>query len=227
MCSDYRRTKGFAQLVDEFSHIRLPLIFPAANAAPNLQPQYEVRPTEPAVVLRRRDAGVELARLRWGLIPFYHRGPVKAWKFATFNARAESVKRTPSFREPFKRRRCLVAADGWVEWNGTGRPKPKFYIDRRDSAPSCFAGLWDSCDTDDAGMIESFTIVTQPPGPATAAVDAVPGALRTLGDVHDRAPVVLVQTEWARWLDLNADVDDLLTASPPDLYRVRSFAEAN
>lgn len=227
MCTDYRRTKGYAQLVDEFSHIRLPVVFPPPHAAPNLEPQYEIRPTVPAVVFRRRDEGVELARLRWGLIPFFHRGPLKGWKFATFNARAESVKKTASFREPFKQRRCLVAADGWVEWKGEGKPKPKFYIDRRDAAPICFAGLWDSCDTEDAGTVESFTIVTQPPGAATTAADGVSGELRKLGDVHDRAPLVLVQSEWGRWLDLDADVDDLLTASPPDLYRIRPFAEAS
>ena len=112
MCADYRRTKGYAQIADEFSHIRVPLIFPPPHEAPNLAPQYEARPTVPAVVLRQRDAGVELAHLRWGLIPFFHRGPFKSWKCATFNARTEAVKRTPSSRVPFKRRRCLVAADG-------------------------------------------------------------------------------------------------------------------
>lgn len=226
MCTDYRQTKGYAQLVEEFSHTRVPVVFPPPHAAPNLEPRSEVRPTTSAVVFRRHGEGVELVHMRWGLIPFFHRGLLKAWKFATFNARAESVKRTPSFREPFKRRRCLVAADGWVEWKGEGKPKPKFYIDRRDAAPICFAGLWDSCVTEDAGTVESFTIVTQPPGPPTATGGTTASELRTLGDVHDRAPVVLVQSEWARWLALNADVEDLLTASPPDLYRIRPFSEA-
>lgn len=93
-------------------------------------------------------------------------------------------------------------ADGWVEWKGDGKPKPKFYIDRRAAAPIAFAGIWDSCNTDDAGLVESFTIVTQPPG--------------ALSDVRDRAPVVLLQSDWSRWLDLSANVDDLLGASPPD-----------
>ena len=150
--------------------------------------------------------------MRGGLIPFFHRGPLKAWKAATFNARAEGVKTAPSFRDAFKRRRCLIAAEGWVEWKGEGKPKPKFFVEPRGGEPICFAGLWDRARTEDAGEVESFTMVTQPPG--------------ALSDLHDRAPVVLRQESWARWLDLEADVDDLLTAEPADLYRVRPFQDA-
>jgi putative SOS response-associated peptidase YedK len=53
--------------------------------------------------------------MRWGLLPFFHKGSLKAWKAATFNAKAETARTLVSFREPFKRRRCLIAADGWVE----------------------------------------------------------------------------------------------------------------
>lgn len=189
-------------MADEFTQIKLPIVFPASNAAPNLEPQFEVRPTNRAVVFRQHGEGIELARLRWGLVPWFHRGTVKEWKFATFNARAETVKTARSFRAPFERRRCLIAADGWIEWKGEGKPKPKFYIDRRDAAPICFAGLWDSCDAGDAGKVESFTMVTQPPG--------------ALSDVYDRAPLVVGQADWARWLDPLAVVDDLLTSLPLD-----------
>lgn len=209
MCTDYRRTKGYAELREQFSQIRIPIVLPEPHAAPNLAPQSEVRPTNLAVVLRPHGDGVELARLRWGLIPFFHRGTVKEWKAATFNARAETVATAPSYRGAFQRRRCLIAADGWVEWKGEGKPKPKFYIEPRGGEPICFAGLWDRCTTSDAGLVESFTMVTQPPG--------------ALSDVHDRAPVVLRQNEWARWLDAENDVADLLTAEPADLYTVRPF----
>lgn len=212
MCTNYRRTKGYDEILREFSETSVPLRFPERHQAPNLQPQEEVRPTVPAVVFRRRDDGVEMVQMRWGLIPFFHKGPVKAWKASTFNARAETVKTAPSFREAFKRRRCLIAAEGWVEWKGEGKPKPKFYVEPRGGEPICFAGLWDRCRTQDAGEIESFTMVTQPPG--------------ALSDLHDRAPVVLRQESWARWLDLEADIDALLTAEPADLYRIRPFHEA-
>lgn len=210
MCTNYRRTKGYWELREEFSETRIRIVIPEPHEAPNLEPQGEVRPTNKAVVLRSHGEGVELVRMRWGLIPWFHRGAVKEWKASTFNARAESVAKSPSYREPFKRRRLLIPADGWVEWKGEGKPKPKFYIAPNDGEPICFAGLWDKCDTSDAGAVEGFTMVTQPPG--------------ALSDVHDRAPVVLRRGDWARWLDPDADVSDLLTAEPADLYTVRPFA---
>lgn len=210
MCTNYRMTKAVTDIYAEFSQSRLPVLLPGHHAVPNLEPQYEIRPTDPGVVLRPYEGGVELTRMRWGLVPWFHRGPIKNWKLATFNARAETVKTARTFRDAFERRRCLIAADGWVEWQGEGKPKPKFYIDRRDGEPICFAGLWDRCHTDE-GRVESFTMVTQPPG--------------ALSDVHDRAPVVLTQNDWGRWLDPAASVDDLLAAEPPDLYRIRAFAD--
>ena len=210
MCTNYRRTGTYSDYAGAFSETRVPLVFPERHAAPNLEPQSEVRPTNRAVVFRRHGEGVELVRLRWGLIPWFHRGTVKEWKFATFNARAETVASARSFRDAFKARRALIPADGWVEWKGEGTPKPKFYIEPRGGEPICFAGLWDRCETADAGEVESFTMVTQPPG--------------ELSDVHDRAPVVLRQPDWARWLDLDADISDLLTAEPKALYTVRPFA---
>ena len=211
MCTNYRRTKGFDQISEEFHETRIPVRFPERHQAPNLEPQSEIRPTNRAVVLRAREDGVELAWLRWGLVPFFHKGTIGSWKASTFDARAEGVKTAASFREPFKRRRCLIAADGWVEWKGEGKPKPKFFVTPRGGEPICFAGLWDRVRTEDAGEVESFTMVTQPPG--------------ALSDLHDRAPVVLRQADWARWLDLDASVDDLLTTEPPDLYRIRPFHE--
>lgn len=145
MCTDYRRMKGYDEIDRDFSETRIPLRFPQRYQAPNLRPQAEVRPTVPAVVFRRRDDGVELVEMRWGLIPFFYKGPIKGWKAATFNARAEGVKTAPSFREAFKRRRCLIAAEGWVEWKGEGKPKPKFYVEPRGGEPICFAGLLGSC----------------------------------------------------------------------------------
>ena len=211
MCTNYRRTKGYAQLRDDFSQLRLPLISPSPEVAPNLEPQWEIRPTVNAVVLRPLTKGVELAQLRWGLIPSFHRGAVKDWKFATVNARAETVATQRFYREPFRQRRCLIAGEGWVEWKGEGKPKPKFYIEPRGGEPICFAGIWDRCDTADVGLVESFSMVTQPPG--------------ALNAVHDRAPVVLRQPDCVRWLDTSADVSDLLTAEPPDRYQINPFTK--
>src|SRR3546814_19827825 len=127
--------------------------------------------------------------MRWGLVPFFHKKPVREWKAATFNAKAETVKTLASFREPFRRRRCLIAADGWVEWKGEGKPKPKFYIAARDGESICFAGLWWRMRSDAAGDVENFTMVTQLPG--------------DLSDVQDRDAVVLVIGVRACWIILN------------------------
>ena len=124
--------------------------------------------------------------------------------------KAEMARTLPSFREPFKRRCCLIAADGLVEWKGEGTPKPKFTIEPRNDEPICFAGLWCRMRRDEDGEAESFTMVTQPSGAPS--------------DMHDRALVVLWQDDRARWLGLEADVDDLLSAEPADRFTVRPFA---
>ncbi|GAA3276672.1 hypothetical protein GCM10020258_57380 [Sphingomonas yabuuchiae] len=144
MCTNYRRTKGFDQVCEEFYETRIPVRFPERHQAPNLEPQPEVRPTNRAVVLRAQEDGVALTWMRWGLIPFFHKGPVSGWKAATFNARAEGVKTAPSFRDAFKRRRCLIAAEGWVEWKGRASRNPNSTSLRgtahRSASPACGIG---------------------------------------------------------------------------------------
>jgi len=123
-----------------FSHTAFPLIFPEPHQAPNLMPQDEIRPTDPAPVFRRREHGLEMVTMRWGLVPWFHKGPLKGWRAMTVNARAESVATAPAFRDAFAKRRCLVPAEGWVEWKGAGKPKPKFFVQRRDGAPDHVRG---------------------------------------------------------------------------------------
>ena len=187
--------------------LKLPLKFPEAHAAPNLEPQAAVKPTDPGVVFRQRGDGVELMRLRWWLIPFWHKGKLKEFKFPTFNARAEGIATAKSFKEAFAKRRCLVAAEAWVEWTGMPKQKTKWRIAPRHEEPICFAGIWDRAETADAGTVESFTILTQSSGAPVSAY-------------HDRAPVVLRQDEWMIWLDLDADVTPLLTRPSPDLVDI-------
>ena len=78
MCTNYRLTKPITDIYAEFSQTRLPILLPERYAAPNLEPQPEVRPTDRAVVLRGHEKGIELTSMRWGLVPWFHRGPVKA-----------------------------------------------------------------------------------------------------------------------------------------------------
>jgi putative SOS response-associated peptidase YedK len=207
MCTEYECKKGYRDYVEQFSQTRLPLIFPEAHAAPNLEPQDRVRLTNTAPIFRRRDNGVELAMLRWWLLPYWYRGTLKEFKSPTFNARAETVRTLRSFKDAFAKRRCLVPVDAWTEWTGPPKQKTKWSIRPRGDEPICFAGLWDRAKTSDAGEVESYTLVTQATNPPLLAY-------------HPRSPVVLRRAEWETWLDLDANVDPLMTRGSQDWFDI-------
>lgn len=181
------------------------------QAAINLESREQIRPTNDAPIVRMTDGVPIVSESRWWLVPWFHKGALKDWKATTFNARAETVATSRAYRDSFKHRRCLVVADGWYEWSGPrdgdeNRKQP-WLFKPRDGEPIMFAGIWDRCDTTDQGPVDSFTIVTQPAG-------------ASLNAYHDRAPVILFGYEWARWLDLNADVSDLLGPESRDRFVV-------
>ena len=204
MCNRYGERIAYQLFVDGVSAAKLRLERPAPEAAPNLEPHDQIRPTNLARILRpideRAPQGLELVERRWGLIPFFHKGPVKAFKFLGTNARSEGVATTATFREPFRRRRCLVPASYFFEWTGPKGGKTMWRFTRRDAEWFCFPGLWDRAQTAD-GEIESFTLLTCAAGPDMAPY-------------HDRQPVLLDPQDWGRWLDLTADVAPLLQPSP-------------
>ncbi len=200
MCNRYGYQAPVTRLVDEFSEVGLPLRF-FGGALPNLEPREHIRPTNDAPILRAMDAadpaaGLELVQLRWWLIPFFHKRSIKDWKPMCTNARAETVATTPTFREPFKQRRCLVPASHYFEWTGPVGAKLMWKFAKTGEDLFCFAGLWDRAETSD-GVVESFTILTCAPGP-----DCAP--------YHTRQPVVLERQHWPTWLDLGADPSSLL-----------------
>ena len=181
------------------------------QAAVNLEARPQIRPTDNAPVVRMIDDAPNVGNARWWLIPWFHKGTVKDWKATTFNARAETVATSRAYRDSFKRRRCLVVADGWYEWSrpreGHDKKKQPWLFTPGDGEPIMFAGIWDRCDTTDQGTVDSFSIVTQPSG-------------APLNAYHDRAPVILFGDEWARWLDVDADVSDLLGPESRDRFNV-------
>jgi putative SOS response-associated peptidase YedK len=179
---------------------------------PNLMPRYNIAPTQDAAVIReRREPKGErtLQLLRWGLSPSWAEDMKGGAKL--INARAEGIAERPSFREAFRRRRCLVPADGFYEWRTEGRLKQPYLIQRRDRAPIAFAGLWErwvpKTQPPEPAYIDSFTIVT------TAA-----NAL--LKPLHERMPVILAPENCLRWLDRassEAELKALLRPAPEDL----------
>jgi putative SOS response-associated peptidase YedK len=210
MCNRYGYLAPVSRLVDAFSQIRIPLVF-KDGAIPNIEPREHIRPTETAPIVRpidrdRPGAGVELVDARWWLIPFFHRKAVKDWTPMCINARAETLSTAATFKEAFKRRRCLVPATHFFEWTGPKGAKQMWRFTKANAEIFCFPGLWDVAQTTD-GRIESFTIVTTAPGP-----DCAP--------YHNRQPVVLEPDQWATWLDLGADPAAILKAGPKGVIAV-------
>jgi len=214
MCNRYGYQHPYRALIDEFSEID-PLRWPA-NAEPNA-PRDQIRPTDMAPVLRRPADGVglELVDLRWGLVPWFHKGPMKEFKGLNTNARAETVATLASFKDPYARRRCLVPATQYFEWTtNPADPKGKKLMWRftvPDQPIFALAGLWERAQTAD-GPVESFIFLTSTPGPEQAPY-------------HDREPVVLRRDQRAAWLDPANDLAATFRGSPAGALKVEAFEE--
>jgi putative SOS response-associated peptidase YedK len=139
--------------------------------------------------------------MRWGLVPFFTKQLSDVKGISTINARAETVEKSPSFRTPFKKRRCLVPADGFYEWKKLDpKTKQPFAFRMGDGAPFAFAGLWDAWKDANGIWLQSFSIITT-------------DANELMAPVHNRMPVILHAKDYARWLDREAE------RPPMDLLR--------
>jgi len=175
MCGKFSQNASLEQIQQHF---------PIDVVTCELEPRSEVFPSQQVPAIIMRESKRRLGLLTWGLIP--------AWakeKKGTghINARMESLDKKPSFREPFRKRRCLVIADGYYEWKAVpekGKKKTKYYFQLPDKTPFAFAGLWDTWQKGYHGC----TIITR---------EAV-GEIR---DIHDRMPCVLKPESYASWLD--------------------------
>jgi len=182
---------------------------------PNLRARYNIAPSQDVAIVRRlaeRQPGVdkterELASVRWGLIPSWAEDPKVSYKM--INARAETVDRLPSYRDAYKKRRCLIPADGFFEWkasNGKNRKAPKqpYLIRRRDQEPFAFAGLYEHWRAPNSErIIETCTIITTT-------------ANQGLAPIHHRMPVILAEKDHESWLDPTVDGRALLGPCPDD-----------
>jgi len=192
MCGRFNYRITPAQLQEAFETLRIP--------DADWQPRYNVAPTQPVVAIRHADDGREAVLLRWGLIPHWAKEPGRP---LNINARAETIATKPMFRDPFSRRRCLIPASGFYEWQQTGpKTKQPYHIGLKAGRPFAFAGLWDRWSKGDE-PIESCTIIT------TDANDL-------LQPLHDRMPVFLHERDYDVWLDPhNADKDELQSLLVP------------
>ncbi|HKI06328.1 MAG TPA: SOS response-associated peptidase [Thermoanaerobaculia bacterium] len=179
MCGRYTLTSSGEELALLFDISDLPMVLPRYNLAPT-QEAAVVRVTAPGEPRR-------LDLLKWGLIPYWAKEASIGNRM--INARAESVAEKPAYKWSFKKKRCLIAADGFYEWKKEGKLKQPYLIHRQDGKPFAFAGLWSSWKNPaQEKPVETFTILT------TDANDL-------MRPLHDRMPVILDPENFDLWLD--------------------------
>jgi putative SOS response-associated peptidase YedK len=152
-----------------------------------ITPRYNIAPSQPVAVVPN-DGQNRLDFYVWGLIPSWAKDPSIGSRM--INARGETLAEKPSFRSAFRRRRCLIPADGFYEWkqNPSGKGKTPMYIKLKSGEPFAFAGLWENWNSPDGSNILSCTIIT-----------TSPNAL--MEPIHNRMPVILPREVYNRWLE--------------------------
>lgn len=174
----------------------------ASLQLPNCPPRYNAAPTQDLMVLRQnpQTGAFDLSLLRWGLVPVWAKDTSGGARL--INARAETVAEKPTFRDAWrKRRRCIIPADGFYEWQAEPGGRQPFFITPADGTPLAFAGLWEGWKDPATGQwLRTFTILT-------CAANA------TLRPLHDRMPVLLATADFPRFLGAD-DPRDLLRPAP-------------
>jgi putative SOS response-associated peptidase YedK len=182
---------------------------------PNFPPRYNVAPTQPIPIVRLNEGKREFALVRWGLIPAWVKDP-KEFSLL-INARGESVNDKPAFRNAMKRRRCLIPADGFYEWQEAGGKKRPFAVRPKSGEAVAFAGLWECWMGPNGEEMETAAIVTT-------------AANQTLHPIHHRMPVIVAPGAFDFWLDC-ANVDALTAAAlivpaPEELMAAQEISSA-
>jgi putative SOS response-associated peptidase YedK len=164
---------------------------------PNFPPRFNISPTQPIPVVIIEQGARHFRLMRWGLIPAWVKDPRKFTLL--INARAETVREKPAFKNAVRRRRCLIPADGYYEWRASEQRKRPCFIHRRDGSPIGLAGVAETWIGPNGEEMDTVAIVTAP-----ASAD--------LAILHDRVPVTINASGFDRWLDCS--VEDLDTAMP-------------
>ncbi|MFQ6028785.1 MAG: SOS response-associated peptidase [Dehalococcoidia bacterium] len=152
-------------------------------------PRYNIAPSQEVLTVTNRGEGNSAQGMRWGLVPFWAKDTKIGYKM--INARAETVADNNAFKHAFRRRRCLIPADSFYEWRGTGKSKTPLRIMLKSEEPFAFAGIWETWqDKKDptAGPLLSCSIIT-----------TVPNSL--VEPIHNRMPVILPEELYAEWID--------------------------
>ena len=180
------------------------------TTVPEFTPRYNIAPTQNALVITAEQPA-EARFMRWGLIPSWSKDPAMGAKL--INARSETAAEKPSFRSALKRRRCLVPASGFFEWQAQAGGKQPMYVTVPDTPILALAGLWETWRDPSGEDVRTFTILTTSANPFMQAF-------------HERMPVILDRDDLPVWMD-TADVPDVVLAGllqrPFDPDRMRSW----
>ena len=179
MCGRYRLSRR-KQILEEH--------FDSVSGNEDWSPRYNIAPTQLVPVIRQnpKEPVRELSLFRWGLIPRWAKDPTVAAKM--INARSETANMKPAFSDALKFRRCLVLADGFYEWQKTGKVKQPYCFEINDGELFAFAGIWDRWKDASGKPLDTCSILTTSPNAVTSSV-------------HDRMPVILNRDSYDLWLD--------------------------
>lgn len=178
MCGRFSQTASLEVIAKQFA-VSDPLLFKS---------RYNIAPSQSVAAIRIEPdtTARKLVMLRWGLIPSWAKDPKIGYQ--CINAKAETVAEKPSFRSAFKKRRCLVIATGFYEWQAEGKRKQPMWIGLKSKRPFALAGLWEHWQPPEGEPIESCTIITTEANELTMPI-------------HNRMPVILAPTSYDQWLD--------------------------
>ena len=203
MCGRYTLISNISELQARFG-------FALDGPAP--APRYNVAPTQPVLAVVN-DGQRRGELMRWGLVPSWAKDVKIGARM--INAVSETAAAKPAFRSAFRRRRCLVLADGFYEWRREGKQRFPMYITAKSGAPMAFAGLWETWHSPDGELVRSCSILT------TAANEI-------MEPIHHRMPVILSAETEPLWLDPLTEAPDvlepLLLPAPPELLEVREVS---
>jgi putative SOS response-associated peptidase YedK len=157
----------------------------------DLEPRYNIPPGTGIAAIRLSPEGRRVLHLlRWGLVPNWAQDPAIGNRLN--NARSETVAVKPAFRDAFRRRRCLIPADGFYEWQTQGKLKQPYFISLASGETMAMAGVWESWRAPSGEILRTCCVLTVAPN-------------ATMQPIHDRMPVIIAPEDWARWLSAAAD----------------------
>jgi putative SOS response-associated peptidase YedK len=185
MCGRYTQRADAKKLAEAFGVAEVPAV----------EPRYNIAPTQQILGVYESADGRQMRFYKWGLVPSWAKDASMGSRL--INARSETVAEKPAFRDAFKKRRCIIPADGFYEWQKTEGRKQPFFFCLRDESPFGFAGLWERWEGDGGQVINSCTILTTE-------------ANEVLRPVHERMPVILHRDDYELWLDADVRKLDLV-----------------